>query len=71
MLHDDHRQVRLPSDVERGHDVRERLLARRGLDLQDPVEVLLLDVDDDEGSAGRGHEVSLDDGWFLTILAHR
>ena len=54
VLHDDNGQILLLRDLECGHDVGERLLARRGLDLQDPGEVLLLDVDDDECSAGGG-----------------
>jgi hypothetical protein len=47
-------------DLDGGHDVGERLVARGCLDLQDPVEVLLLDVDDDKRSARCGHGVSLE-----------
>ena len=58
VLDDDDGQVVLPA-TSRAVTMLASVSSRDGrLDGQDAVEVLLLDVDDDEGSARRGHEIS-------------
>src|SRR5699024_11816874 len=49
------RYAGLAGDVDRAQDLGERLIRRRVLDLDGSVEVLVLDVDQDEGGAGVGH----------------
>jgi len=57
MLHDDDGQALAIGHLQRTHNVVEGVLPRRGLDLQDPLEVLPLNVDDDQGSVRSGHAV--------------
>ena len=59
MLHDDDRHIAARRDVERLDDLGDGLVARRVLDGQQPVEVLLLCVDDDQCSARRTHGMPL------------
>jgi hypothetical protein len=57
VLDGDHGHALRLRHIDGPEDVRERLLARGVLDLQDSVEVLLLDVDDDQRSARCGHRL--------------
>jgi hypothetical protein len=62
MLNDDDRDVVGCGHVDRSDDVGERLPPGRVLNLERSVEVLLLDIDDNKGTAGRGQ------GGLLTVM---